>query len=70
MRAWIDGPVTAPAVHLVTDWRDTHASSGAPIREWIKTLPERRWQPQGKIWTITGWAEAPDALLRAAGAVP
>jgi hypothetical protein len=46
-------------------WDARHETTGQPLREWVKTLPERKWDAVGRRWMVGLGGLEPGALKRA-----
>lgn len=49
---------------------DRTLPNGSLAREWVTSLPERRWRDSDKTWAITGLGRDPGKTLAAAGVIP
>lgn len=68
MEAWLCGGVTDPVVVLRFGFAERHATTGQLLRDWVKELPDRRWDQPTGTWHVTGFGTWPDQVLLAAGA--
>lgn len=59
------GSASEPEVELVFGYDDTHPETGELLRDWVKTLPERHWDPARKLWRMGVAALPPGTLSRA-----
>lgn len=65
--AYLEPVRPAPRLRLVFDFEATHRASGVPLREWVRDLPERAWDPGSRCWVVTGLGPDPETVLRQAG---
>lgn len=70
--AVLTGTFRRPVVELRFNVSDTHAATGHRLVDWVKSRPDRRWNPDneyGKCWEVTGFGSSPAVDLAAAGFV-
>ena len=67
--AVFNGSARSPELELSFGFDARHAGTGQLLRDWVKTLPERRWDGPRKAWVATGVGADPDRALRRAGFV-
>lgn len=68
--AVLAGTLKAPLIELRFEWGDTHAATGERLGDWVKLLPDRRWDPEnphGKCWVAYGFGSEPSVDLGLAG---
>ena len=65
-RAVLLGSRGEPEIELYFGYHDLHPVTKVPLRDWVKALPNRRWNPSAKSWRV-GLAGLPKGTLRDAG---
>ncbi len=65
-RAVLLGTRGEPEVDMWFGYHDLHPLTNVPLREWVKALPNRRWNPAAKSWRV-GLKSLPKGTLRDAG---
>lgn len=63
--ALLVGSVSEPEVELSFGYGDLHPETGEPLRLWVKSLPDRRWDQARKLWTVSVGGLEPGTLRRA-----
>lgn len=58
---------TSPTIELSFDINEVHASTGEPLREWVKKLPGRTWMPEAGVWHVYATGVHPEREMRRAG---
>ena len=41
-----------PEIELCFGYHDLHPLTNVPLRDWVKALPNRRWNPAAKSWRV------------------
>lgn len=70
MHAVVTGTTLAPFVELEFAATDLHASTGAPLTEWVRGLPGREFRPDRRRWVVTSFGADPAVALTRAGFRP
>jgi len=52
-------------VELRFDWSERHQGTGEPLREWVRSVPSRRWEKNKKTWIVDVGLLAPGTLALA-----
>ena len=52
-------------VELRFDWSERHQGTGEPLREWVRSVPGRRWEKSKKTWIVDVGLLAPGTLTLA-----
>jgi hypothetical protein len=52
-------------VELRFDWSERHQGTGEPLREWVRSVPGRRWEKNKKTWIVDAGLLAPGTLTSA-----
>lgn len=68
--AVLAGTLKTPLIELRFEYGDTHATNGDRLVDWVKLLPDRRWDPDnphGKCWVVYGFGSEPSVDLGLAG---
>lgn len=67
--AAVDVPVIPLAGKRHKGPTSTHLPAGTPMNDWVRALPQRRWDPARGAWMVTSLGVDPDEVLAAAGFV-
>lgn len=66
--ATLAGTRLRPELLLRFGWGEEHPMRrGALLKDWVRSLPGRRWDSSRKCWVVTGTGPEPTTLLRRAG---
>lgn len=66
IKARLTGTTERPVI-LLRFGRDERLRTGKPAQLWVKSLPDRRWDPGRLRWEITGLGEDPAGVWRRSG---
>jgi hypothetical protein len=64
--AYLTGTRRNPRIELKFNF-GAKTAHGTDLMRWVKTLPDRGWDPANKQWVITGVGNRPDEVFAAAG---
>jgi len=56
-----------PVLVLAFGYSARHPSTGRPLREWVKALPKRSWDPDSRSWLVYATGGRPADMLAEAG---
>lgn len=67
LTAVLTGSRTQPMLVMRFPRGARHLRTNAPLNDWLKALPGRRWDPERMAWVVTGIGPRPSRTLREAG---
>lgn len=66
-RAVLLGTEIRPEIHVSFSWDARHPRTNQLLSEWVKGLPNRRWDGRERTWVVSGTGPDPDGQFRKAG---